>query len=64
MILSEDNIPKIIDLISKGIINSDEVLKKLDSFIPGIEDLYNNPDALGYLGKLNIKQKNSCNKKL
>ena len=72
-ILLEKNMPKIIYLISKGIINSDEVLKILDEFIPeiedysshnysylkmiGLEDLYDNPDANGYLGSPEYKIK-------
>lgn len=72
-ILSENNMSKIIDLISDGIINSDEVLKVFDKFIPeiedysshnysylkmiGLEDLYDNPDAYGYLGSPEYKIK-------
>ena len=72
-ILSENNMPKIINLISRGIINSDEVLKAFDKFIPetedyssdnysylnmiGLEDLYDNPDACGYLGSPEYKIK-------
>ena len=74
-ILLEKNMSKIINLISDGIINSDEVLKTFDKFIPeiedysshnysylnmiGLEDLYDNPDAYGYLGfpEYKIKKK-------